>query len=701
MKKVLFAILIACMSFGFIQQVDAKLVDYGAKTCVYTGMTDDNQEFKIAMQMARHPLGMSADTYVNILIQPLDEQITVFGKTKKFNDHWTQWNVKVKNNDKFVKPHELPDYGSDLITGDCYNYLYWKGNDWYLSNERNEQLNGQVKQLSLLPNYQKTSSNAILKELQCTYSNSSPNTSGTGPFTIIYKLKPKDDGFSYQILKEDFVDGKFVTWYDGSVSSWYGTQDEYKDLLNSRVFWSEANKSYGCPSMIEVGVGYHESASLLPFTIDKKTVIGFPTLELEGELDEELLKGLKEIMAALETSEYRGTYTLQNKASYIDYEVASEENGPLCSYGLSDLMTEEGKKDHWYYAIQEVKPNSGTNYFSVIANDKMKDVNLIIPSRANVVITKGKLSNSCEDLPEIYTNCIGNEGKSCIISDTKESFNYDSNVKTLVQNKIINNIDQSTLESALGINNGFKYKRLIYDLSERLKGYKTLSELNNPRLAPIHIYTTDGSKIAGSEIAYESYSIYQIVSDPSICQNWDIKTNYNCDSEECKKNLAYDTEQYLKKISTYCSTEHYSKLTSQRLQNSMYKARMDECVQFYHFYSSLVNEGIVSNLGEGCDLLSGDMVKILQRVLNLFRIAAPIVALGLGTLDFIKVIAAGDADKEMKTAGKRLFTRIAAAILLIIIPTILAFLLDTFLGEKEGYNKDNPFCNIVDWNELK
>ena len=109
----------------------------------------------------------------------------------------------------------------------------------------------------------------------------------------------------------------------------------------------------------------------------------------------------------------------------------------------------------------------------------------------------------------------------------------------------------------------------------------------------------------------------------------------------------------------------------------------------------MVNNGIVRDLSNGCNIFSDDFVGILTDILDIMKIAGPILALGLGTLDFIKAIASGDADKEMKNAFKRFSTRITAAILLFIIPFILAFLMDTFIGNQNGYDADNPFCDLA------
>ena len=130
----------------------------------------------------------------------------------------------------------------------------------------------------------------------------------------------------------------------------------------------------------------------------------------------------------------------------------------------------------------------------------------------------------------------------------------------------------------------------------------------------------------------------------------------------------------------------------------LYKGRMDECIQFQSFYSSLVTNGIIRDLSNGCEMLSNDFVDKLVWILDIIKIAGPILAVGLGTLDFVKVVASGDADKEMKSAFKRFGTRIVAAVLLFLVPVILAFLMDTFLGNQAVYDSDNPFCDIVEFN---
>ncbi len=170
-----------------------------------------------------------------------------------------------------------------------------------------------------------------------------------------------------------------------------------------------------------------------------------------------------------------------------------------------------------------------------------------------------------------------------------------------------------------------------------------------------------------------------------------------CSGNDCSSNALGYTEQGLKNVVQYCNIL-YEKYPSYKNEQNIQK-RMDECSDFYQFYGELIANGIVEDFSQGCAIFSTKLKEKLVWILDIIKIAGPILALGLGTLDFVKVLANGDADKEMKTAFKRFMTRLGAAALLFIIPLILAFLLDVFLGNKDGYDPDNPFCVYIDWNE--
>ncbi len=170
-----------------------------------------------------------------------------------------------------------------------------------------------------------------------------------------------------------------------------------------------------------------------------------------------------------------------------------------------------------------------------------------------------------------------------------------------------------------------------------------------------------------------------------------------CSNFECIDNANYYVEKGLKNIRSYCN-DMYSKYEYYKYSDSI-DDRMNECISFNQFYSQLVNEGIVNDLADYCGILSEDFVKKLSFVLNIIMIAGPILAILLGTVDFIKVIANGDADKEMKTAFKHFMIRVGSAALLFIVPLLLSFILNIFMANEGGYDPENPFCNVNDWSE--
>lgn len=65
---------------------------------------------------------------------------------------------------------------------------------------------------------------------------------------------------------------------------------------------------------------------------------------------------------------------------------------------------------------------------------------------------------------------------------------------------------------------------------------------------------------------------------------------------------------------------------------------------------------------------------LIQEIWTLFEIAAPILLIVFGSLDFVKATAAADAD-ALKKAGNNFMKRVIAAVLLFLIPFIVSFIL--------------------------
>ena len=266
--------------------------------------------------------------------------------------------------------------------------------------------------------------------------------------------------------------------------------------------------------------------------------------------------------------------------------------------------------------------------------------------------------NNC---PNLYFVCTNRNGKYCSI--------YNKNVGQGSSTDGDSNISGEDIVDLENYLNGNRYKELLGSLK-----------------TPLSIYDSGALSIPLTIDGNTSATLNDVDANDLLCS-----------SSDCSSNARYYSEQGLKDIKNYCN-ELYSNYDKYKNEPNSLKKRMDECVSFNNFYSELVNQGIVDNLANYCGVLSQDFAAKLKYFLNIIKIAGPLLALGLGTVDFVKVLANGDADKEMKNAFKRFVTRLAAAALLFLVPIILAFLLDLFVKPGSGYDPDNPFCDIVDWN---
>ncbi len=168
------------------------------------------------------------------------------------------------------------------------------------------------------------------------------------------------------------------------------------------------------------------------------------------------------------------------------------------------------------------------------------------------------------------------------------------------------------------------------------------------------------------------------------------------DAAYCGENINYYIERGVKDVVDYCNVDVFAKYASTADKTYIDK-RLKECTDFITvFYPEMVEKGVINSIESDCGFISQDLLDILQTFLNIIAIAAPILAVGLGVLDFIKVIASGDADKEMKNAGKNFLTRVGVAMILLITPLLIAYLLDIFAPIIPGLETDNPFCDIVE-----
>lgn len=98
-------------------------------------------------------------------------------------------------------------------------------------------------------------------------------------------------------------------------------------------------------------------------------------------------------------------------------------------------------------------------------------------------------------------------------------------------------------------------------------------------------------------------------------------------------------------------------------------------------------------IDDGCGLFSEKATKYIKKALTYIIIAGVVLTLVLGMWDFIKAIT-GSEDKGMVKAWKRFLKRVVTLAVLIILPSLVAFLLVSL--DLTGVNEGSIFCGTVD-----
>ena len=576
--------------------------------------------------------------------------------------------------DIVVKPETYDDWAE---LNKCYKYMYLDAIDWwkdkiYVSDSDSIDENYDV-QLELVYYEGATANNAILNEMQCTYVTSI--SSAVDLFNInhrSYTFKIRDNGNgsgSYELYGGASMHGTFAKLHENHYTDYF--LGEYtstvQDNFDIRKFWDAETGKYACPPVIYVS-GKNDNGF---FDKNKNVILGYG---VDGSTFDEYI----ESNWWTSESNYNLVYYLREGASYIDYQISEATQGNTCIY------TREGEGEingRWYVGLTQYKPTDKNYYYVAYFNDELGfgqyDVTYFGFSESYIL-------DSCDKLPVIYTNCLTkSSGEACSITTT-DDYGPD-NFEKLVLDNYRSSQDITNVLIGTGEHTGFKYKQLICELKDRLEVLPNYNYTTLYKVKPLQFYNYDGTEPETVKI------------DDINCESWWVETNFDCD-DECEQQIDYLVEKKIREITTYCQNK-YNNFSASDLTNGADKGRMYECIAFNEFYSSLVSSGLVRDLSSSCKMLSNDFVDKLDWILDILKIAGPILAVGLGTLDFIKVVASGDADKEMKSAFKKFSIRIVSAILLFIVPVILAFLMDTFLGNQNGYDSDNPFCDVVEFNE--
>ena len=682
MKKVFYSLAIFLSIFIInVSEVDALQCKYVCKNCDDNG---NDVEFNIT-------------TNGNIYVRS-SGKFTFGGEEKSSSNTWSNTAstsglvigarhdlYKITNENGNVKSSEL------LATDDCTNYMYYvvnsdRGrNKFYLSNldystlsktfSEIKGMNGKkVLTLDSYGNYTDKVTNKSLDEMVCTYSYTQDlrDYDADGFYTETYSFKIKSGigsktNGSYSVYKngKELYTGKYSNKEIDDEKK-FASGTTYLDYFSIRIFWNDERDELECPSNIITK--YTGTGTL----IDSTEVI-------------EIGYNINEMNAASELykehwyqfyNKYKTMYTLDKTQSYIkttDVDLKSK----ICTYTKPEFVCDPSKNG------SNCAPELALSLFESSRGYIAQFTNISPYKSSKTNITSGIISEDCNNLPKIYTNCLSNSytifgvnrNKQCTISETP----FDGNdVVELVPAEWSNTQSIDDVYKGLGVYLGTEYRKNICTLRTHLLNYATYSDLTKTTNLSFYSYN---SQLEGS---------YNITSLP--CYDWNVE--YSCSTQDCKDNSEYYANKVLKDTYSYCNARYSDYYSNKNNSDSKFlNGRYEECKTFQTFYDSLVENGIINSMFTGCDVYTGELADKINFFLNIIKIAAPIMALVLGLLDFGKAVVAADSAKEMKDAGKRFGRRLVATALLFLVPTLLSVLINIFLGDEIN---NNPYCGLID-----
>jgi hypothetical protein len=167
----------------------------------------------------------------------------------------------------------------------------------------------------------------------------------------------------------------------------------------------------------------------------------------------------------------------------------------------------------------------------------------------------------------------------------------------------------------------------------------------------------------------------------------DELSSLDCDLAE---NLARCSELKQKIIEL---TSEIDVVCKEQFDSSQFEGKTANCEEYMSVRSIIVSSGIIDHFTEGCNMFSPEMKDFINWILNLIKLAGPVVVIVLGTLDFVKAAMSSEADANKKAFDK-LVKRLMMAAVIFLIPALIQFIFNYFgvFGFATGLDPSNPFC---------
>ena len=305
-----------------------------------------------------------------------------------------------------------------------------------------------------------------------------------------------------------------------------------------------------------------------------------------------------------------------------------------------------GSKTHFFnkkadYDFREAGTYSSTNY---ISDNIKKSLNSLKES------SLGKEIYQYE-----YNKMINNN--NCVMSDDEQIANYNKQALEYYNNEVKNNIIYSNLSNP---------KRTSQTLPKIITNCDDLG--TNVSL----------STCINKNISSEYQRRYREV--PGLVR--EIQATALLD---CKNKLAEDTnakeDKYIdclgenlgnKSVCDQLKDEYHNSNNQKNQREETEKIENDKIVD------QLIVEFEIKPENEkpsGCAIFGDDTTKIIKWAYKLLKIGAPLLVVVFGILDFVRSLLNGE-DKGFKEAWQRFIKRLIAAIVVILLPVLLTFILN-------------------------
>ena len=182
-----------------------------------------------------------------------------------------------------------------------------------------------------------------------------------------------------------------------------------------------------------------------------------------------------------------------------------------------------------------------------------------------------------------------------------------------------------------------------------------------------------------------SYDINNDGKSDSVCYAVQLLNNGSAINGYSNYTLWSTVYKITYDVKTACPDELYLKITEQQIEDKIPSGitvfDSSSSNKEYDIKLAKIKDASAEDESErtftSCELISDDVVKVLNDYMNVLRVLIPIILFVLGTVDFAKATFASK-DDDMKKAQQAFFKRIIICVIIFFIPTFVNLVIKLF-----------------------